>query len=487
MSRLYIQASDVLDKLNTQGGLKTLVFSQKTGGSNKRKLYALVCETLKYAQILEDVMKLCGLYTNLTQMFRKHFLIVVLYDMLIGKGIEGGGQIKRELKKHEGALKTALTTIMKERGVTELKGLLPESVRKSVPMPRYARVNTLKDWGSAPSTPDEIFLQAFREEHADDASVQIPTKDAHVPHLYRFPPRYDMHDHRWVLDGHIILQDKSSCFPAYVLAEALKKDLETTSPRVDVIDACAAPGNKTSQIAAFLSRGHAENMVHAFDISPKRLELLKSRMKQAGARNVQCNQTSFLDVDVEAYRHVRGVLLDPSCSGSGMSQRLDHLMDGGDTPERLQALAEFQLSALKHALSFPSASHVVYSTCSIHEVENEQVVANALEHLQSLDGGASFHLVPALPDWPRRGRAVGGLNTEQAQCLVRCLASKEDATNGFFVALFERTTLQGDAMVEAQQRLRRNLKRREKKKRAKRKRKRNAETEEVTVKKPRAP
>ena len=52
MSRLYINASNVLDKLNTKGGLKTLVFSSKIGG-NKKKLYALVCETLKYKMVTQ--------------------------------------------------------------------------------------------------------------------------------------------------------------------------------------------------------------------------------------------------------------------------------------------------------------------------------------------------------------------------------------------------------------------------------------------------
>jgi 16S rRNA C967 or C1407 C5-methylase (RsmB/RsmF family) len=41
-------------------------------------------------------------------------------------------------------------------------------------------------------------------------------------------------------------------------------------------------------------------------------------------------------------------------------------MAGGDETERLAALREFQVAAVKHALSFPSVCAVAYSTCSVH-------------------------------------------------------------------------------------------------------------------------
>ena len=50
----------------------------------------------------------------------------------------------------------------------------------------------------------------------------------------------------------------------------------------------------------------------------------------------------------------------------------------GGKSERLHNLATMQLGLLTHALTFPSARVVVYSTCSIHPIENELVVAAAL-------------------------------------------------------------------------------------------------------------
>jgi putative methyltransferase len=66
---------------------------------------------------------------------------------------------------------------------------------------------------------------------------------------------------------------------------------------------------------------------------------------------------------------------------AGIVSRLGNLTDDAASvsTERLAGLAMFQVSVLSHALSFPAMKKVVYSTCSIHEQENEQVVKTVLE------------------------------------------------------------------------------------------------------------
>ena len=51
---------------------------------------------------------------------------------------------------------------------------------------------------------------------------------------------------------------------------------------------------------------------------------------------------------------------------------------------RVEGLAKFQEAALRHALRFPGLARLVYSTCSVHRRENEDVVAAVLEHAQGL-------------------------------------------------------------------------------------------------------
>ena len=89
-----------------------------------------------------------------------------------------------------------------------------------------------------------------------------------------------------------------------------------------------------------------------------------------------------------------------------------------------------QLSLLRHALSFPKARAVVYSTCSIHAIEDELVVRAALR--DPAVRAAGWGLATALPSWPCRGLPL----FDGCEKLVR--AGPEVQTNGFFVARFER-------------------------------------------------
>jgi putative methyltransferase len=69
-----------------------------------------------------------------------------------------------------------------------------------------------------------------------------------------------------------------------------------------------------------------------------------------------------------------------------------------DSLERLESLSNFQKEIILHAFKFPSVQKVVYSTCSIHREENEDVVKYILENQ------ADFVLEEnVFPEWTRRG------------------------------------------------------------------------------------
>ena len=80
------------------------------------------------------------------------------------------------------------------------------------------------------------------------------------------------------------------------------------------------------------------------------------------------------DSDISAW-DISSVLLDPSCSGSGIVRSIERVherqsnqMKDNTNNERIEKLSSFQKVALNKALSFPSVQLVVYSTCSIHVV-----------------------------------------------------------------------------------------------------------------------
>ncbi|RLN97125.1 hypothetical protein BBJ28_00010136 [Nothophytophthora sp. Chile5] len=485
MSELYKEAAALLQKLERrQGGLKSLAYAETT--VHKRSSFALVCETLRYKPLLRELLAavpqchkaLCkpekkkekDAESAKNQRSAKKdkkaladppaLVFVALYDLLFGRQkIQGGGHMKKTLMQHCNAFRTALVRLKIRHKVATNEALLPpENRQQHLALPRYVRVNTLL------ATADEV--AAFTREF--DAQ-----QDRDVRDLLVLPSGTELHEHELVKSGKLVLQDKASCFPAFVLhgehADAVEK-------QGDVIDACAAPGNKTSHVAMLLQQqdggedGHAatQRRVFAFDRSAKRLDLLKRRMELAGASTrVQAELQSFLEVPVdgEMYRNVRSILLDPSCSGSGMTNRLDHLLDIAsardkvlepdagaeyeeDVAKRLQSLADFQLEALRKAFSFPQVERVVYSTCSIFQKEDEDVVAAALKSEENVRAVRPFALKPCLRSWPRRGLEVAGLSAEQAKALVRA-NGLEDSTNGFFVAYFERSDRVGDATATA--------------------------------------
>ena len=91
----------------------------------------------------------------------------------------------------------------------------------------------------------------------------------------------------------------------------------------DVIDATAAPGNKTSHMAAeiFQKSGYTNQKIFAFDKDKVRAELLKDRMESANAAGfVHTKNADFLGIDVnhEDYKNVCSILCDPSCSGNNI-------------------------------------------------------------------------------------------------------------------------------------------------------------------------
>lgn len=110
------------------------------------------------------------------------------------------------------------------------------------------------------------------------------------------------------------MQSYSSCLPPFLLLQGVKQ--KWINRKYDVMDACSAPGNKTIQLAEYLG---SNGRVFAFEKNIKRYELLQNTLIKYHASNVKPKNQDFLQVTpCSKYKKVKFIMLDPSCSGSGM-------------------------------------------------------------------------------------------------------------------------------------------------------------------------
>ncbi|WVR00007.1 hypothetical protein IAU59_007149 [Kwoniella sp. CBS 9459] len=464
-------ALDFLDK--NQGSVKGSLAAagiKSTAGEAKRIL-ALVIETLKYKPVLLQILPTVPLQSLEKLTFPRKsprgtpssqsLLLVLLHDLLFSpKGkIEASDKWapKPAVLKHQARLKAELVKIQIKEGKSRKEDLArsagdgtaadqvvryvrfnPNSGRSIKQLFKYLETSAAGDtdaqgkWkgkGKGMERLDQAVYPVpqgkyFLDPHLDDVLLAFPGNTT-----------WWLKDD-WYENGGIILQDKASCMPAKVLMDGWKDG------EGECIDATAAPGNKTSYISALM---HNKGKLYAFERSPNRFKTLERMLLKAHCKNVDARRADFLESDPndELYGNVTRILLDPSCSGSGIVNRLDYLLedDVEETDakaERLEKLAAFQLQMIQHAFKFSAAKRIVYSTCSIHAEEDERVVLSALKSGVAKERGWAF--APrgsVIPTWERRGRPeeMGG-DQDLAQGVIRCLP--EDKTNGFFVACFVR-------------------------------------------------
>jgi 16S rRNA (cytosine967-C5)-methyltransferase len=199
-----------------------------------------------------------------------------------------------------------------------------------------------------------------------------------------------------------------------------------------IVDACAAPGNKT----LILAERNPQALILACESSSQRIEPLRRRLAPLGDR-IECRLVDATTLAEDAVYDL--ALADVPCSGTGTLGRnpeIRHRL----RPEDLARQAERQLALLLAALrAVRPGGRVVYSTCSLEPEENEQVVAAALAQTPS---ARQVSLEPAI----QALLACDVLTSSGAEHLCRCLTAAGAFrllpgaffTDGFYVCLLQR-------------------------------------------------
>lgn len=167
-------------------------------------------------------------------------------------------------------------------------------------------------------------------------------------------------------NGEIYLQSLSSMLPPIILEPKAGKD---------ILDMAAAPGGKTTQMAALTQN---KSHITACEINNIRIEKLKYNIEKQGANCVYIMQKDSRNID--NFFSFDQILLDSPCSGSGTLNIEDKNLDKYFTSKLIEKSTKAQIALLKKAVRILKVGGtMVYSTCSILEKENEEVLKNVLE------------------------------------------------------------------------------------------------------------
>ena len=187
--------------------------------------------------------------------------------------------------------------------------------------------------------------------------------------------------------GEIYLQSLSSMIPPLLLG---------AKPGENVLDMAAAPGGKTTQIAALTGN---QAMVTACEMNKIRADRLRYNVQRQGATRVTVMNIDSRNLD-DLFSFDR-ILLDAPCSGSGTVQLGSPRSKGQFSREFLSRTTKQQEALLHKALRLlRPGCEMIYSTCSVLTQENEEIVSRVLRktgaQIVPLELTA-FDSVPRLP------------------------------------------------------------------------------------------
>lgn len=236
----------------------------------------------------------------------------------------------------------------------------------------------------------------------------VPTHgDAELPEALVLEGPLDLHRTASWQKGHVLAQSRA----AMLVSRALDP-----RPGERLLDLCAAPGGKSTHLAALMN---GEGEVVAVERNPARAERLREAARRLGAENVRVEVADASRPRPAGDRFDR-VLVDPPCSGLGTLQTRPDLRWRA-SPERIAELAALQLQILSAgARAVRPGGAIVYSTCTISAVENEQLIE------QFLSENSNFEIEDLTSRWPAHAHP----NRERFLLTL----PDRDRTAGFFVA-----------------------------------------------------
>lgn len=236
------------------------------------------------------------------------------------------------------------------------------------------------------------------------------------------------------LAGLYMLQSPSSMLSAMALAP---------QPDEHVVDMCAAPGGKTTHLAALMNN---TGVLYANDFNKDRIYGLTANIQRMGVKNAICTHMDALKLP---YVNVDKVLLDAPCSGTGIISK-DPAVKRSKSHEEIKKLGMKQRELILKAFDMlngrkPDTSYLVYSTCSIFVEENECVVDYLLKKRPN-----ARVVDTELPIGKEGFKAYRGWRFHPSLKNTRRFYPHVHNTDGFFIAKIKKIGLSPTEIAERQ-------------------------------------
>ncbi|XP_037028106.1 28S rRNA (cytosine-C(5))-methyltransferase isoform X4 [Bradysia coprophila] len=418
----YKKAAKLLKQTFESGqSVKGQIFEQKHVITNR--LYALIAKISKNKPKLDLLIEKSSILRNEPRL-DQYMCLVLMTELLFGaQKLNGQSKPVQCVLGYESKFQDILKDINSDPANSTLQSI-------DVVKPRYVRVNTnilsraealelfVKDgWNEIAGefTDYDKFLDVVRNLGDSDF-----VSDMHVKNLFVFPANSKKYWAKYASGDEktFILQDKASCLPVTLL------DPPKGST---VLDMCAAPGMKTTHLAAHIRN---KGKIYAVERDERRYKTLSEFVDGTKSSSVSAIHLDALLLEDDFVPNVEYILVDPSCSGSGMTNRL--FVSAEKDPDRLGNLTGLQSRMLSHAMrAFTKAKKIVYSTCSIHPEENEKVVQECLEMCPD------WKLIKPI-EFAEQWKHFGSPKFKHIGKKCVYAKSEIDLTDGFFVAIFER-------------------------------------------------
>ncbi len=226
--------------------------------------------------------------------------------------------------------------------------------------------------------------------------------------------------------GFFYVQDPASMIPPVVLEP---------KPGDFVLDMCAAPGSKSTQIGQYLK---GKGVLLANDNSPDRLKSLEINIRRMGITNalITFTQGAHLDKLLKKDIQFDKILLDAPCSGSG-TIRKSYKTLLKYSPGFIKRTSRLQKQLIETAFKLlKPGGTLVYSTCTLEPSEDEEVINHILERESEAEiQDISIPITKSQPFLEWEGKTF---HSDISKCLR--IYPQDNDTEGFFVAKISKKT-----------------------------------------------